>query len=248
MLRNWLAIVVCILSTGSVLAADFQVTNTIFVDNDMQPFMTTQTIFKENVVYDYSLGQVGQAMIIDFDANRVTLLDPQRKRQLSLDIREIIETSTYMRTHLDLKKPLLTFCNKPQFQVQNEPQNNRVVFGGNPLTYDLTTQPITDKRIVQDYARFCDWSADINFAYSAGLPAQARKEVNGYFSQNNVLPVEIRRVIRDANPAANNTVRSQHVYRWTLNQTDLVTVQHLRDQQAQFEKVTLTDWIQGQAK
>ncbi|TWT30776.1 hypothetical protein [Blastopirellula retiformator] len=248
MLRHWLAVVVCILISGTLSAADFQVTNTIFVDNQMQPFAATQTIFKENVVYDYTLGPNGQAMIIDFDANLVTLLDPVRKRQLSLDIRKIIELSTFMRTNADFNTPLLQFSSKPSFQRQVEPQNNRAVFTGNPVSYDLTTQPIEDKRIVQDYARFCDWSADVNFTCSAGLPSQARKEINGFFSEHNVLPVEIRRVIRNANPGKNQTVRSEHAYRWNLSQNDLVTVQRLRAQQAQFQKVAPEQWIADQAK
>lgn len=249
MLRHWLAIVVCMLSASVLNAADFQVTNMIFRGTDMQPFATTQTIFKDNVVYDHSLGQSGQAMIIDFHANRVTLLDEARKRQLSLDIREIIELSTYLRTNLDFNTPLLQFCNKPAFQMNQEPQNNRVVFAGNPLTYDLTTQPIADKGIVQDFARFCDWSADINFTCAAGYPSQARKDVNGYFSANSVLPTEIRRVIRSGDPAENETVRSSHTYRWSLNQTDLVTVQNLRNQQATFAKVnSVKEWIDGQSK
>ncbi|EAQ78415.1 hypothetical protein [Blastopirellula marina] len=248
MLRHCLAIVVSALIASAVTAADFQVTNTIFEGEQKQPYMTTQTIFKDNVVFDHAMGQAGQAMIIDFHANRITLLDPVRKRQLSLDIRQIIEMSTYLRTNGDFSTPLLQFCNKPDFKIQAEPQINRVVFTGNPISYDLTTLPITDKRVVQDYARFCDWSADINFACAAGFPSQSRKVINGYFGENNVLPKEIRRVIRNGNPAQNQTVRSQHVYRWILNQTDLVTVQTLRNQQTVFEQVTPEEWIKGQAK
>ncbi|UUO05560.1 hypothetical protein M4951_19555 [Blastopirellula sp. J2-11] len=248
MLRLWLVLAISVLITSALSAADFQVTNTIFVGGQNQPVSTTQTIFKDNVVFDHSMGQSSQAMIIDFDANRITLLDPERKCQLSLDIRRIIEMSTFLRTNGDFKTPLLQFCNNPDFKLQVEPQNNRILFTGNPISYDLTTQPIADKRVVEDYARFCDWSADINFTCAAGFPSQARKVVNGYFGENSVLPKEIRRVIRNGNPAQNQTVRSQHVYRWILNQTDLVTVQKLRDQQADFAQVTPEEWIKGQAK
>ncbi|MFI4875241.1 MAG: hypothetical protein ACIALR_07885 [Blastopirellula sp. JB062] len=248
MLRLWLAVFVSFFLSGVVSAADFQVTNTIYVGAEKQPFSTTQTIFKDNVVYDRSSGQGAQAMIIDFDANRITLLDPGRNYQLSLDIRQIIEMSTYLRTHGEFKTPLLQFCNKPAFQIQDEPQNDRVVFNGQPMSYDLTTMPIEDKRMVQDYARFCDWSADINFTCEGGLPSQSRKVINGYFAENGVLPKEIRRVIRNGNPAQNPTIRSQHEYRWILNQTDLVTVQHLRDQQEQLPEVSLQEWIKGKTK
>lgn len=248
MLRLWLAIVVTAVITSAVSAADFQVTNAIFVGQEKEPTATTQTIFKDNVVYDHSMGQSTQAMIIDFDANRITLLDPIRKCQLTVDIREVIEMATFLRTNGDFKSPLLKFCNEPDFKLQVEPKINRVVFEGNPLSYDLTTLSITDKRIVQDYARFCDWSADVNFTCAAGLPSKSRKVVNGYFAENNVLPKEIRRVIRNGNPAQNPPIRSQHDYRWILNQTDLVTVQNLRDQQADFAQVSLKEWINGQAK
>ncbi|MEX0792965.1 MAG: hypothetical protein WD045_07485 [Pirellulaceae bacterium] len=228
---------------GMLQAADFQTTTEVFQGNSKSPLATFHTIFKDNVVYDISLNQPRQVTIFDFNAARLTLLDSERQVKLSLSTQDALELASYFKTHLKADLPILSFSRDPSFETSFDAQSNRLVLRGEPLTYQSTLQVLRDRAVVDDYARFCDFAAMVSFTCSAGHPPQARMELNNQMRSRSAVPVEIRKMIPDSNPANNVELRSRHEFRWKLDERDTQLIKAVKEDETAFKPVGHLEYV-----
>ncbi|MBA2117607.1 hypothetical protein [Bremerella alba] len=215
-------------------AADFQVTTQIFRGNARIPAVTYQTVFQGTKVYDVVTTPPRQVTIIDYDSGQITLLDPQRSVKLILTTQNVLQHSTYFKSHGTFPEgPLWTFLRDPKFETNYNPQNQVLKLAGDPLTYEADVTKIENQPIVVDYARFCDWSCLLNFICAGSDLPQARMELNSQIRAKGAVPAEVRKTIRHADPTKSISLRSTHEYHWKLQEDDTKLVQSI---QADLEK------------
>lgn len=228
---------------NAVQAADFQTTTEVFQGNSKTPFASVHTIFKDNVVYDISLSQPRQVTIFDFNTAKLTLLDSERRVKLTLSTQDALELASYFKTHLKADLPILSFSRDPSFETSFDAESSRLVLRGEPLTYQSTLQVLRDRAVVDDYARFCDFAAMVSFTCSAGPPPQARMELNNQMRSRSAVPVEIRKMIPDSNPANNVELRSRHQFRWQLDEQDAQLIKAVKEDEVAFTPVGHLEYV-----
>ena len=225
------------------IAADFHVTTNVYQGNARVPAVAYQTIFQKNVVYDIATTHPRQVTVVDYVSGKITLLDLQRRVKLEMDTQQVLEHSAYFKSHGEFRGPLLEFLKAPQFETEFSAATNTLTMSGGPLSYEIALQPIDNQAAADEYARFCDWSAQLNFVCAGGDPPQARIEVNGQMRSRRRIPLEIRKTIRNANPADTVTLRSTHDFRWQLNESDAAMIKNLQHDLAQAKPVKYADYV-----
>lgn len=239
-----LLILCCWTVLGSVgIAADFHVTTHVFQGNARVPVVSYQTIFRKNVVYDIATTHPRQVTVVDYASGKITLLDLQRQVKLEMDTQQVLEHSAYFKSHGEFRGPLLEFLKNPEFQVKFAADTSTLTMSGGPLNYEIALQPINNQAVADEYARFCDWSAQLNFVCAGGDPPQARIEVNSQIRAKAAVPQEIRKTIRNANPADAVMLRSTHEFRWELNDSDQRMIESLRHDLTQAKAVNYADYV-----
>lgn len=218
-----IAVWVSLASLGN--AADFQVVTKVFRGANPNPAATIQTIFQGNKVYDIATTAPRQATVIDYDSGQITILDPQRQVKVTLKTQDVLQISTFMKMNGKFPdEPLWNFLRDPEFKTEYDEQLRVLNLAGNPLIYEADLDMIDQQDAVDDYRRFCDWSAQLNFICGGGALPQARLDLNSAICQRAAVPREIRKIVRGANPANNMTARSTHEFQWApdANVTKLV--------------------------
>lgn len=210
------AVWVSLASLGN--AADFQVVTRVFKGANPNPAATIQTVFKGSKVYDVATTAPRQATVIDYDSGYITLLDPQRQVKVTLKTQDVLQISTYLKMNGSFPNdPLWNFLREPEFQTKYDDQLRVLKLDGNPLIYEADLDMLDQQDAVDDYRRFCDWSAQLNFICGVGALPQARLDLNAQICQRSAVPLEIRKIVRGANPANNMTARSTHAFQWALD-------------------------------
>lgn len=225
-------------------AADFQVTTQIYRGNARIPAVTYQTVFQGSKVYDVVTTPPRQVTIIDYESGQITLLDPQRQVKLTLTTQNVLQHSAYFKSHANFPEgPLWTFLRDPEFEVNYNPQNQVLKLAGDPLTYEADVTKIENQPIVDDYARFCDWSSQLNFICAGGDLPQARMELNNQIRSVAAVPAEVRKTIQNANPAKSIFLRSTHQYRWKLQDEDAKLIQSIQADLEKSKAVSFDEYV-----
>lgn len=225
-------------------AADFQVTTEIYRGNARIPAVTYQTVFQGTKVYDVVTTPPRQATIIDYDAGQITLLDPQRQVKLTLTTQDVLQHSAYFKSHATFPEdPLWTFLRDPKFETNYDPQNQLLKLAGNPLTYQAELTPIQNQPNADAYARFCDWSAQLNFICAGSDLPQARIELNNQIRAKVAVPALVRKTIQHANPNKSITLQSKHEYRWQLEEEDAQLIQSIQADLAKAKAVSFDQYV-----
>ncbi|PHS13240.1 MAG: hypothetical protein COA78_07365 [Blastopirellula sp.] len=242
-------------SRNHVEAVEFHVTTDIFVGADAKPVETHLTTFHANVVYDSVTSGPGQITIIDFNQQLIYLLDTTDKTQFILKQQDVlgISTSLSIKLRAQLARPdnKITEYIKahftPDFDVKDQKKNSTVIFAGTPLSYEVSFEKSLQNNAVQDYYRFCDWSANLNYAtVLGGTPPQARFEVNQKLKEAQVFPKEIQRTIKNANPGRIEVVKSKHEFRWESTPQDEQRLTKFIQYQTNFRRIDRNEFFAKQ--
>ncbi len=226
------------------VAADFQVTTQIYRGNARIPAVTYHTVFNGTKVYDVIATPPRQATIIDYNTGKITLLDPNREVKLTMSTQDVLQHSAYFKSHGDFPDdPLWNFLRDPKFSVNYDPQTQILKLDGKPLTYESDLNKISDQALVDAYARFCDWSAQLNFICAGGDLPQARIELNHQISAKGAVPSEVRKTIRHANPAKSVSLRSTHEFQWSIQPENLKLIESIEQDIAKAKAVTLGEYV-----
>ncbi|MGY8767441.1 MAG: hypothetical protein ACKVH8_03260 [Pirellulales bacterium] len=251
-----LVLVITLASLQHTTEADgFHVTTDIFVGTNPEPVETHLTTFHSNVVYDSVTSRPGQITIIDFNQGLIYLIDTTDKTQLILKQQDVLELSaslsTKLRSELDTPNNKIPEYIKahffPEFIIKDQKNNDSVIFTGTPLSYEVSVEKTTQVSSVQDYYRFCDWSANLNYAtVLGGTPPQARFEVNQKLKEDEVLPKEIQRTVKNANPGKIEVVKSKHEFHWKSTAEDTKRISDFIEHQTNFSRITLNKFLAKQ--
>ncbi|PQO41693.1 hypothetical protein [Blastopirellula marina] len=199
-------------------ATDFQVTTRVFDGNNPNPAMTLETVFHGDKVYDVVTTAPRQVTVIDFESGLVTLLDPQRQVKVTLQTQVILQHATYFKTQGNFPDdPVWNFLRDPKFTTQYDSEMKVLTMAGGPITYKAELDEIGEQTLADDYARFCDWSALLNFVTGIGGLPQARIDLNNQMKSKGAVPREIRKTVRNANPAKSVSARTTHDFQWQPN-------------------------------
>jgi len=220
---------------------DFSVSTAVYVGTARTPAVTYRTLFVDKVVYDVTTSRPREVSIIDFRAGKVTLLAPERKVKLELSIQQVLEGSTYFTNHGEFRSSLMRFLRDPQFDVEHG--EGTISMRGGPLRYDIATERINNREVVDNYARFCDWAAQLNFFTGGGDPPQARLKLNNQLRQASLVPREIRKTIVNADPTESVTLRSQHDYVWQIGAEDHKLIDALQKDLDAAESVSFEQFV-----
>ena len=234
----WLSLV------GLSAAADFEVTTQVYRGNERSPVVAYQTVFKGAKVYDVITTPPRQATIIDFDTGQLTLLDPQRQVKLTMSTQTVLQRSAFFKVNGRFpNNPLWQFLKDPSFQTNYDPQTQVLKMEGDPLSYEADLQPVSAQPTVDAYARFCDWSAQLNFICAASDLPQARIELNNQIRSRGTLPTEIRKTVRHADPTKTISLRSTHQYRWQATAEDEKLVELLESDLMKARAVDFDEFV-----
>ncbi|PQO30934.1 hypothetical protein DTL21_22315 [Bremerella cremea] len=196
-------------------ATDFQVTTRVFDGNNPNPAITLETVFQGEKVYDVVTTAPRQVTVIDYQAGLVTLLDPQRQVKVTMRTQDVLQYSAFFKTKGDFPDdPVWNFLRDPKFNTDYDAKMKVLTMQGGPITYTAELDVIDQQTLADVYARFCDWSAQLNFVTGIGGLPQARIDLNNEMRSKGAVPREIRKTVRNANPAKNVSARTTHEFQW----------------------------------
>jgi len=212
---------------GAAAGQDFRIESKVyFVEQEkMTPISENLTLFHLDRVYDFLINPA-EITILEPDASggRLTVLDPARKMQTKLTLKEIdVFLQQLKQAALANDDAFLKFLANPKFDVNVDPQKQILTLNSNWIQYRLTTIDAPNKQVMDRYHQFSNWYAKLNaMANVRALPPFARLVVNSQLNSMGKVP---RRVELQIMLQKQMTFRSQHDVDWKLRETDLPRIQ-----------------------
>lgn len=237
-----IALVLTLLVAQSAAAQQFRVENEIYMDGKSDPIVKTLTLFNSDLVYDFAflsagVDEVEQATLYDFSRNRFIVLDYGRKVKLEVSEEMLVQILSELAGKVDeSKSAVLKEMAKPNFSIESI--DNKLVFSGKSLKYEVITLPPKNATAARDYQRFADWSARLTTALQNGAPPMARIKVNEHLANEKLLPDEVV-LTRSEGPIWENAkkLRSKHHFNWAHTKTDAKRIETLNKKMAEFTSV-----------
>jgi len=233
-----------VVTLGVSQAAEFGVTTHIYKAAGRIPIVSCNTVFTGQKVFDVTTSHPRKATIIDYQAGTIDIFSPQHQVKLRLSTQDVLRYSAYFKSHGEFRGELMQFLKEPKFTSEFTPENQTLSMAGGPLRYDVAVARTENRPAVDEYARFCDWAAQLNFVCAGGSPPAARIEVNARLRSQSVLPQEIRKTILGAEPSETVTLRSTHEYRWLVSDEDRALIQSLEQDMAEAKSVNLREFVE----
>jgi hypothetical protein len=235
---------------AAAAAQDFRVDSEIFVDEEQQPFAETLTIFSGGRVYDFLLGDAEEITIFEPARGQFTLLDPSRKLRCTLASQELLDyVQELNKAALASKSPLFADAANPTFETKSEQvegggmQRTRVTLKSKLITYEAIGKEPEQVATAEAFQQFADWYARLNALRGGGLPPAPRLALNKELAERKMLPDEIVRTT--SQPGLRDktlTVRSQHLFNWTLSVADRDRIEKAGDYLARFQAVSFKEF------
>jgi len=225
-------------------AAEFGVTTHIYKANGRIPFVSCNTVFTGQKVYDVTTSHPRKATIIDYQAGTIDIYSPQHQVKLHMSTQDVLRYSAYFKSHGEFRGELMQFLKEPTFTTEFSAETQTLSMSGGPLRYEVTVQPMDNRPAVDDYVRFCDWAAQLNFVCAGGSPPAARIEVNNRLRSQAALPNEIRKTILGSDPSDTISLRSTHEYRWVVGEQDRALIASLEQDLKAAKSVNLREFVE----
>lgn len=242
-------VLLALLGCGIASAEDFRVDTEIFRGEEKEPAAETLTLFSNGLVYDFML--TGPEEIAIFDAQRglFTLLDVERKVQASIRTQDLMDYVFSLSAEAAKSKDaVFSFAAQPKWEPkfeefeENSQTFTRVTLAGGPLEYKAVGKRPPDGNNARAYHYFADWYARLNVT-RAGLPPQARLDLNKALGDKELMPTEIVRTITTGGRFSEPVIaRSRHLTNWTLSGTDRERIAKAGDYRATFKAVSFNDY------
>ncbi|MDX1945185.1 MAG: hypothetical protein SFU86_07245 [Pirellulaceae bacterium] len=210
------------------LGQDFRIDTDVFLGDEKTPCSEALTIFHQGLVYDFLLAQPEEITIYDAQRGRFTLLDPERKRKASVTTQELLDFVLQFESHAaQSKNALFAFSAAPKFAtaieeltVNGQPQT-KISLTAKPLEYFAVGRPCEHPEAVGLYRQFADWTARLNATRHGNLPPGARLALNATLADQQLLPLEVTKIIPAATPLSRKLeMRTQHLVNWSLSGED----------------------------
>ena len=224
-------------------AADFCVESELFLEDGTQPMAKNLTVFYDGMIYDFSLDETGEATVFDTRTYQFTLLDGDREVQSRLTRAELLELTAGL--HVRARKtshPVIRFAASPKFQESYEENTQRLTLANDQLSYSVLAEKPKLLVAVHQYRDFADWFARLNTTRNS-FPSAARIALNNALSRRQLIPRQITRRI----PSKDSALRTEHSFRWDVNNDDRQRIENAKDWSRRFRSVSLVQFRNLQA-
>ena len=219
----------------------------VFMEGQKEPVHASLTLFNERLVYDFQLGSPEEITIYDFTRGQINLLHPQRKQRLLLTTDDLLRVSAAYKARKS-ESELFAFCTQPKFTESF--MNNQLTLTGGCLTYKTSCTQPQQPGAELIYREFADWSARLNAIRPGNLPPFARLELNQALATHELLPGKTERTtqVMWGGAKRTETIRSEHLFSWSLTAEDQRRIERARTSFAEFAPTSAEDYFQWQAE
>lgn len=241
----------CLMCLAPIASAqDFRVDTEVFSGDKKEPVIETLTIFAGGRVYDFQLGVSEEIAIFEPARSQFTLLDPQRKLRCTVANQELLQyVQDLNKAAIDQKLPLFAAAADPQFEVRvekiadNPATRMRITLSSKLITYAATGKAPTQALSVDAFKQFADWYSRLNAIRGGNLPPGARLALNRELAERGLLPDEIvRTTVQPGIRDKKLTVRSRHLFNWSLSGADRKRIEQSGDFLANFQAVSFEEF------
>ncbi len=223
----------------------FRVDNVVYSGNEKQPTVRTTTIFLNGVVYDF-MEQPHEAIVLEPELGRFTLLSMARRIRVELPVDEVVELSQGVRqraaTH---ESPFVQFLANPEFDERFDLSSGVLTLDSPWITYQVEIVSPGDPAIVESYRDFADLYCQVNTMLNPAraLPF-ARMYLNAVLAEREAIPVAIHLTLRPRRsfPPTRVTLRSEHELVRSVGQSDLDRVAQTREFMNIFKLVSFVEY------
>ncbi len=254
--RCLLAAAVCVAwagEAGAVMpdAAGFRVDNAVYAGKDREPTVRTTTIFLNGAVYDF-MEHPQEAIVLDAERGRFTLLNMTRRVRAELSVEEVRELSRGLRQRVAThESPFARFMANPEFDERFDLATGALTLDSPWVTYRVEMASPDDPAIAESYRQFADLYSQVNtmLSPSQSLPF-ARMELNAALAERGAIPVAIHLTIRPRRgfPGSRVTLRSEHALVRSVGQPDLDRVAQSREFMNIFKLVSFEEYRREESR
>ncbi|MDZ4657133.1 MAG: hypothetical protein SH868_06090 [Bythopirellula sp.] len=239
----------CFVPTVSSDAQELRIETKVFgEEEDDEPLSHTVTLFDKNTVYDFvenpeqiaifrapTPGSGGQFILLDVGSARRTEVSTE---QISGLMQKLSKWAA------EQKDPLLKFSAKPKFKETFDRETGVLMLTSDLWEYNVATIPADSAPILARYREFTDWYTRLNTMMNSSPPPGPRLELNSSLEKYGVMPVEIRRTLKNNK----SMLRATHLFTWRLSREDRVRLDEARKYLASFKKVDNEAFIAAKAE
>lgn len=227
---------------GSVMAADFHVSNKIYFKPGDKPVITT-TLFASGRVYDFMFSPL-ETIVFDPAHDLIVILDPNRQVKTEVTTGEISTQIGKLREAArNHKTERIRDLAAAKFAETVDPKSGKLMLTNRWMSYEVATEPPQDPQAARQYAEFADWLAQLNALLSSAEPPFPRLALNEVLRQRQELPLEItRKTASEQRRHKELVVHSEHTIIMSLSHEDQKRVQEAHDHMHMFAKVSFDEY------
>jgi len=223
----------------------FRIDNSVYAGKDKEPAVRTTTIFLKGAVYDF-MEQPHEAVVLESELGRFTLLDMTRRVRAELTVDEVVEVARGLGQRAAMhENPYVQFLASPKFDERFDLAGGALTLDSPWVTYRVKTQNPDDPAMVQSYREFADLYCQVNTMLNpAASPPFARMELNTVLAERGAIPATIDLTLRPKRsfPPTRISLRSEHELVPTLGQPDLDRVRQAREFMNIFKLVSFEEY------
>ncbi len=241
------ALLVCtsIAVAAPASAADFRVTNAVFVEGETGPQSQSVTIFHAGLVYDF-LADPAEIIVFDKPHGQFVLLDVGRRVQSGVSTDEVQAFVDRAKRLLAGSKnpPQIIWLADPKFDETFDSQSSELTLRGESMTYQAQLLP-TGPDVAAQYREFSDWYAQFNYVLNPhSRPPFPRKVLNAALDRNHGIAKEVRLSTNSAKSPSPTEVTSRHELAGQLEASDKKRIAEARADMQSFQHVSRKEYVQ----
>lgn len=223
----------------------FRIDNFVYSGKDKQPSVRTTTIFLNGVVYDF-MEQPHEAIVLEPELERFTLLSMTRRIRVELPVSEVVELSQGVRQRAAMhENPFVRFLANPEFEERFDLSTGALTLDSPWITYQVEILSPDDPAITKSYREFADLYCQVNTMLNPAraLPF-ARMQLNAVLAEHEAIPAAIHLTLRPKRsfPPTRISLRSEHELVRSVGQPDLDRVAQTREFMSIFKLVGFEEY------
>lgn len=244
-------------STTNSQLGRFRVENELVNQQNGQKVKTI-TLFSDDLIYDF-IDDHGEITLFDKKNDMFHFVEPmfriQTQKRASEMKKLVEERRTRLRSHQSAQtgaqqNPFIAFALSPKFDETYEQESGLARFQSPWIDYQMTTQPLKNFQIRNEYYNYCDWNCYLNLHTNLTSPTLfARMEINRFLHERECFPQKIQvSVYPKGNRGITGIVNNPDVYisthtlgiRWIP--ADETRVQRLAEQRKVFRSLPFKEY------
>lgn len=223
----------------------FRIDNVVYSGKEKQPVVRTTTIFLNGVVYDF-MEQPHEAIVLEPEVGRFTLLSMTRRIRVELSVDDVVELSRGVRQRAAMhESPFVQFLANPEFDERFDLSSGTLTLDSPWITYQVETVNPEDPAIAEGYREFADLYCQVNTMLNPAraLPF-ARMQLNAVLAEHGAIPASIHLTLRPRRsfPPSRVTLRSEHDLARSVGQLDFDRVAQAREFMNIFKLVSFEEY------